>query len=35
VAAVSYVDALRRRQPRLRRLLWWLDPRPLRWHRRR
>ena len=29
--ARAYVRALRRQQPLLRRLTWWLDPRPLFW----
>ncbi|HEX6500015.1 MAG TPA: transglutaminaseTgpA domain-containing protein [Micromonosporaceae bacterium] len=33
--AVAYLAELRRRQPRRRRLLWSIDPRPLRWHRHR
>ncbi|WP_432987708.1 DUF3488 and transglutaminase-like domain-containing protein [Dactylosporangium sp. CA-233914] len=33
--ATAYVDDLRARRPWWRRLLWTLDPRPLRWHRRR
>ncbi|MBV2365742.1 transglutaminase family protein [Streptomonospora nanhaiensis] len=30
----AYTAALRRRLPRVRRVLWWLDPRPLFWRRR-
>ncbi len=33
--AVAYIDDLRSRMPWWRRLLWTLDPRPLRWSRRR
>ena len=33
--AVAYIDDLRARRSRWRRLLWTLDPRPLRWTRRR
>jgi hypothetical protein len=31
--ALAYVGELRARQPWWRRLLWWVDPRPLRWDR--
>ncbi|GAA3456916.1 hypothetical protein GCM10018962_87500 [Dactylosporangium matsuzakiense] len=33
--ATAYVEDLRGRRPWWRRLVWTLDPRPLRWHRRR
>jgi hypothetical protein len=32
--AVAYVTALKASKPWWRRLLWTLDPRPLRWSRR-
>jgi transglutaminase-like putative cysteine protease len=31
--ALAYVGELRARRPWWRRLLWWVDPRPLRWDR--
>lgn len=33
--AIAYLAELRQRQPGWRRLLWSVDPRPLRWHQRR
>jgi hypothetical protein len=33
--ALAYVEELRARRPRRHRLLWTLDPRPLRWARKR